>query len=134
MRIVTFSVVWLAACGSSRADYGGAATDAGAGNSCLSSNECPTGFICNEFGQCEQPPATDGGVQPPETEYELGAPIGSQRYVYVAMTAQNEFARIDGKTLAVHATPVGQSPKDVATIPGSDGAVVLDSTNGTATI
>src|SRR5262249_7878330 len=33
-----------------------------------------------------------------------------------------------------HATTVGQSPKDVATIPGSDGAVVLDSTNGTATI
>jgi len=32
------------------------------------------------------------------------------------------------------ATPVGKRPKDVATIPGSDGAVVLDSSNGTATI
>ena len=50
------------------------------------------------------------------------------------MTAQDELARIDGLTLAVIATPVGKAPREVATIPGSDGAVVLDSDNGTATI
>src|SRR5690606_19678648 len=53
---------------------------------------------------------------------------------YVAMTAQDELARIDGVTLAVKSTKVGESPRVVATIPGSDGAVVLDSHNGTATI
>ena len=44
------------------------------------------------------------------------------------MTAQDELARIDGATLAVKSTKVGKSPRVVATIPGSDGAVVLDST------
>ena len=50
------------------------------------------------------------------------------------MTAQDELARIDGQTLAVTSTQVGESPRVVATIPGTDGAVVLDSINGTATI
>ncbi|HSD87210.1 MAG TPA: hypothetical protein VLB44_06830 [Kofleriaceae bacterium] len=126
-------------------DYGGSAylPDAGFGASdagfvgCLSSNECPAGTYCNEFGRCEKPPqgSGDAGVPPPpEIEYDFGAPISSQRYVYVAMTAQDELARIDGATLAVKSTKVGESPRVVATIPGSDGAVVLDSINGTATI
>jgi hypothetical protein len=50
------------------------------------------------------------------------------------MTEQDELARIDGRTLGVTATPVGEQPRVVGTIPGSDGAVVLDSTNGTATV
>jgi DNA-binding beta-propeller fold protein YncE len=115
-------------------DFGGAASDAGFVG-CLSSNECPAGYICNDFGRCEQLPSTDAGVMPtPEVEYDFGAPISSQRYVYVAMTAQDSLARIDGTTLAVRSTKVGESPREVATIPGTDGAVVLDSFNGTATI
>lgn len=136
---------WLfavAAC-AGEADYtgdygggGGAAADAGTGEvGCLASNECPAGYVCNDFGRCELPPATDAGVTPPpEVEYELGAPISSQRYVYVAMTAQDELARIDGRNLAVISTQVGEAPREVATIPGTDGAVVLDSHNGTATV
>src|SRR5262249_43469828 len=100
-----------------------------------SSNECPTGYTCNDFGHCEAPsPMGDGGVPPAETEYDLGAPVTSQRFVYVAMTAENELARIDGNTLAVTATPVGSAPRDVGAIPGTDGAVVLDAITGTATI
>lgn len=120
------------------ADYGGlgaSAADAGVG--CLSSNECPTGMVCNDFGVCEAPPAMgsgSGSSAPPETEVDLGSPISAQRYVYVPMTAENELARIDGQTLAVTATPVGPAPRDAATIHGSDGAVVLDAQNGTATI
>jgi DNA-binding beta-propeller fold protein YncE len=140
MRMTLFAVVWggfAAACGySGGASNGlGAASDAGF-SGCLSSNECPTGFVCNDFGTCEPPSSTGdaGSMPPPEVEYDFGAPISSLRYVYVAMTVQNELARIDGQTLAVTATAVGKSPKDVATIPGSDGAVVLDSSNGTATI
>lgn len=130
----------LAACGmQSDAGYAGLPDGGAAGDSgfvgCLSSNECPAGYICNDFGRCEMPPSTDAGVTPtPEVEYELGAPISSQRYVYVAMTAQDELARIDGETLAVRSTKVGEAPRVVATIPGGDGAVVLDSVNGTATI
>jgi len=102
----------------------------------LSSNECPTGYVCDDFGRCELPGSGSGSgsATPPETEIQLGAPISAQRFVYVAMTAQDELARIDGLTLAVIATPVGKAPREVATIPGSDGAVVLDSENGTATI
>src|ERR1700748_218461 len=112
----------LAACGSELAPAGGGAvSDAGA--ACLSSNECPTGMVCNDFGSCEAPPPTgDGGTPPPETEVAFGTPTIGQRFVYVPMTAENELARIDGATLAVTATAVGNAPRDMATIPGSDGA------------
>lgn len=118
----------------------GAALDspgAGAGapaSGCLASSECPTGWTCNEFHVCvAPPPGSDGGV-PAETEIALGPPISSQRFVYVAMTAQGKLARIDGNTLTVSTTAVGASPREVATIPGSDGAVALDAVNGTATV
>ena len=136
-------VLVLAACGASEFEddsdgYGSPSADAGAGGTigCLSSNECPASYVCNDFGQCVIPaPAGDGGVTPPpEIEYDLGAPISSQRFVYVPMTAQDELVRIDGATLEVKSTPVGDQPREVSTIPGSDGAVVLDSTNGTATV
>ena len=51
----------LAAC-AGEASYGG---DDGFGGTsvvdggfvgCLSSNECPAGYICNDFGNCEKPP------------------------------------------------------------------------------
>lgn len=109
---------------------GGAGSPVG----CLSSSECQTGWTCNDFHVCvAPPPGSDGGV-PAETEIALGAPISSQRFVYVAMTAQGKLARIDGNTLTVSTTPVGPAPREVATIPGSDGAVVLDAVNGTATV
>ncbi|MBA3464904.1 MAG: hypothetical protein H0T46_33530 [Deltaproteobacteria bacterium] len=145
MRLLIGLSVLAGACGGG-GDYGAgpALTDAGyyadAGTvGCLSSNECPTGYVCSEFGRCERmmtPPPTDGGMPPPppEIEYEFSAPISSDRYMYVAMTAQDELARIDGQSLAVIATPVGKSPKMVSAIPNNDGAVVLDSINGTAHI
>jgi DNA-binding beta-propeller fold protein YncE len=141
MRVLCCLIFAAACAGGADSGYGGdwvadagAASDAGFVG-CLSSNECPAGYICNDFGRCERPPSTDAGVTPPpEVEYEFGAPISSQRFVYVAMTAQDSLARIDGATLAVRSTKVGKSPREVATIPGSDGAVVLDSYNGTATI
>lgn len=147
MRARSFLGLWAlvaAGCaGEAAGDYAAPYADAGAGGAtsdagsfgCLSSSECPTGWVCNEFNRCEMPaaPATDGGgVPPPEVEYKFSGPVSSERYVYVAMTAQDELARIDGATLAVRSTPVGEAPKVVGAIPGSDGAVVLDSTNGTA--
>jgi hypothetical protein len=117
--------------------WGGGASDAGFVG-CLSSNECAPGYYCNDFGRCEKQPtgSGDGGMPmpPPEKEYDFAPPTASQRFVYVAMTAQDELARIDGSTLAVKSTKVGKAPKVVATIPGTDGAVVLDSYNGTATV
>jgi hypothetical protein len=132
-----FAFVLLAACGGQLAEQpAGPGADAGIGTGCLSSSECPTGQVCNDFGRCETPaPMGDAGTsQPEEAEYEFGPPISSDRYVYVAMTAQDELARIDGRTLVVRATPVGESPRVVRSIPNTDGAIALDSVNGTVTI
>jgi DNA-binding beta-propeller fold protein YncE len=142
MRWLIAMSAMTAACGASDAAYGGDYPGGGASSpdagttGCLSSNECPAGYVCNEFGRCVMPPqGPDGGtVTPPEIEYDLGEPISSSRYIYVAMTEQDELARIDGQTLAVTSTGVGKSPRIVQTIPNSDGAVVLDSINGTATV
>ena len=145
MRVLLFLAagLGLAACGASRSDLGsgpfpgdaGAAGGDASGQHCLSSNECPTGETCDEFGMCVAPSggSGDAGV-PPEVEYTFGQPVSSRRFFYVAMTGQDELARIDGRTLAVTSTHVGDSPRTVAAIPGSDAAIVLDSTNGTATI
>jgi len=140
-------------CGSSKAEYGGAvASDAGASSAqdaspagpCFSSNECPVGWTCSEFGQCLPPPVggIDGGAPvPPEVEHEMSAPVSSLRYVWVAMTQQDKLAKIDGTNLAVSAIPVGHHPEVVAALPGTDIALVLDEvddpklqTTGTATV
>lgn len=113
----------------------GAGADGGAGaTGCLVSSECPTGWTCNDFHVCVAPSPTGDGGTPTETEIALGPPISSQRFVYVAMTAQGKLARIDGATLAVSTTPIGPAPREVATIPGSDGAIALDTAGGTATV
>src|SRR5688572_1017883 len=132
------SLLWLAlvaGCGGELA-ADGANPDGGVTSGCLSSSECPTGQVCNDFGRCEMPaPMGDAGTPgPDEVEYEFGEPISSDRFVYVAMTAQDELARIDGRTLTVKASPVGESPRVVSAIPGTDGAIALDSVNGTVTI
>src|SRR5688572_13879051 len=131
------ALVWIAlAAGCGAGDATSASLpDGSSTGGCLSSSECPTGQICNDFGRCEMPaPMGDAGVDPGEVEYEFSAPISSDRFVYVAMTAQDELARIDGRTLVVKASPVGESPRVVAAIPNSDGAIALDSINGTVTI
>jgi hypothetical protein len=129
-----------AACGMDASGAGAPGDDSfpdagGMPASCLSSSECPTGYVCTDLHVCQAPGAPgDGGVPAPETEIQYAAPVHSQRFVYVAMTAQDELARIDGQTLAVQSRGVGDAPRVVGAIPGSDGAIVLDSTNGTATI
>ncbi|WP_428263454.1 hypothetical protein [Haliangium sp.] len=125
-------------CGTGGED-GGAAPgfpDAGTGTpECFSSNDCPTGWSCTEFGVCLPPSEQPGEAPPPpEREYELSAPVSSLRYVYVAMTEEDRLARIDGETLEVRSLGVGERPEVVATVPGGDGAVVLDAVNGAATI
>lgn len=145
MRFSVLGLLALVGCASEATSDGlyypdaGASTDAGTQQpvGCITSNECPAGYICNDFGRCEMPPPPMGDAgtpPPPEVEIEVGKPLSSQRFVYVPMTDDDELVRIDGSTLEVKSTPVGDQPREVATIPGSDGAVVLDSTNGTATV
>ncbi len=136
----------LAACGASNADYAGGDdddpwgdADAGAASpECFSASECPVGWTCSEFGFCVPPPdpGDDGGVPepPPEVEYELGAPVSSNRFVWVTMTEKDAVAKIDGETLEVVSIGVGESPEEMVTMPGSDTAVVLDHVNGAAAV
>ncbi len=131
-------------CGATGADSAGdddgfAFPDGGAGTpECFSSNECPTGFECSEFGTCVPPVGgQDAGASPPippEIEYELSRPASALRYVYVAMTELDSLAKIDGATLSVASVSVGDQPEVVVAIPGSNSAVVLDEANGTATV
>ena len=131
----------LVSCGSG-ADYAAGdfspASDAGAGTAqCFSSSECPVGFVCTEFGTCASPPAPlgDGGTtETPEVEYKLSEPVSSRRFVWVAMTEQDRLAKIDGANLEVVSFEVGDRPAVLASLPGTDTAVVLDSTNGAATV
>jgi DNA-binding beta-propeller fold protein YncE len=124
------------------ADFGGdfaPTVDGGTGGTpqCFSSSECPVGFVCSEFGTCVAPPPPpgDGGVTPPpEIEYRLTEPSSSRRYVWVAMTEQDRLAKIDGANLEVESFAVGDQPKVLATLPGTDTAVVLDSQNAAATV
>src|SRR5262245_28945239 len=106
-------IVFAAACGAGLpADGAGDYfPDAGMPATCISSSECPTGYVCTDLHVCQAPsPPGDGGVPPPpETEIQYAQPISSQRFVYVAMTAQDELARIDGQTLAVQSRTVGEA-------------------------
>jgi DNA-binding beta-propeller fold protein YncE len=142
MRVNRTAWLYLvcAACGvnneSGASPPGVAGDGAGGGGAptCLASSECPTGWTCSEFHTCRPPaPGSDAGV-PAETEIVFGAPTSSERYVYVAMTAQGRLARIDGESLAVSSIPVGPAPREIATIPRSDGAIVLDTAGGTVTV
>ncbi|MEZ4368670.1 MAG: hypothetical protein R2939_20705 [Kofleriaceae bacterium] len=134
------SLLLTAACAGSDQDYGGALTDAGAGGGpeCFSSSECPVGWTCGDFGTCLPPPGPgpDGGVPPPppETELEFGPPTASSRFVWVAMTESDALARIDGQTLEVTSTPVGERPRVLTTLPGTDTAIVLDGAHGAVTV
>ncbi|MCP4446780.1 MAG: hypothetical protein GY811_15745 [Myxococcales bacterium] len=139
--LVAATLCWTAACGGdfgSGEDDGYYASDAGAGSTpeCFSSNECPTGWTCAEFGTCVPPApgAPDGGPGGVEVEVELSPPSHSERYVYVAMTELDALAKIDGSTLSVTSIPVGDQPEVLEAIPSEDGVVVLDRNNGTASI
>jgi DNA-binding beta-propeller fold protein YncE len=143
MKTSWMSILALAAgCGAGEAadgagdDVGGGADAGSTTPECFSSSECPVGWTCNEFGFCVAPsdPGGDGGVPPPEVEYEYGPPVSSRRYVWVAMTDQDAVARIDGETLEVRSIAVGDQPEMLVAMPGTDTAVVLDATNGAVTV
>jgi len=100
---------------------------------CVSSNECPAGTTCSEFGECVAP-GEGAPEDSPEVEFEFSSPLSSRRYVYVAMPELNALARIDGETLDVASVPVGQRPRVIAAVPNSDAVIALDQPNGTATL
>ena len=138
------TTIWLAALGVAGCGMGGGGSAAGddsyaspdaAGNQCFSSSECQVGWTCSEFGTCVPLSDMDADPgQPPEVEYDLTEPHSSRRYVWVAMTDQDRLAKIDATNLEVVSIEVGDRPHVLATLPGTDTAVVLDSVNGAATV
>ena len=117
--------------------------DAGTTYECYSANDCQPGQYCNEFHRCVWPPQdSDGGVEddggepyvPPETEHEYSPPASGLRYVYVALTDQDTVARIDSETLDIDTIGVGDRPDVLATAPGQDVAVVLNTGSSSVTL
>jgi hypothetical protein len=62
-----------------------------------------------------------------ELDFDFKAPQASQNYVYIAATARDSLVRIDARTLDIRLIPVGGRPTRVATLPGTDVALVINS-------
>ncbi|MFN7145873.1 MAG: hypothetical protein ACK4YP_19005, partial [Myxococcota bacterium] len=87
---------------------------------CTTNADCPTAHTC-EQSVCV----------PPENETSRLSerpPVASPRYVYALNPASDGVARIDPRTLAIEAIPVGTLPVDLAALPGEDAAVALSYT------
>ena len=70
----------------------------------------------------------DAGL-PPEVEkdLDLGAPEASKNFVFVPVTGADHVVKVSGKTLSVALIEVGDRPTVLATIPGEDAALVINS-------
>jgi DNA-binding beta-propeller fold protein YncE len=110
---------------------------------CHSTNDCPGGTYCNEFGQCVASSRSDetgnvggadGGTSslPPEIELHTEPPAIGKRLIYAALTEQDTLVVIDSRDLAVRTVAVGEAPTALRTLPGQDAAVVLN--RGSATV
>jgi DNA-binding beta-propeller fold protein YncE len=105
---------------------------------CYAANECPAGYFCNSFGQCELMPSAgpDAGLSdgadasrrpyPPEVENPADPPQGGESVVYVSVPKQGVVVKIDAKSLEVKTIKVKGQPSALRTIPGTDNAVVLN--------
>lgn len=65
----------------------------------------------------------------PEQELDLGlqAPQAGLHYVFVAASERDSVVRIDAESLSIRVIPVGGRPTRVATLPGTDNALVINS-------
>lgn len=72
--------------------------------------------------------APDSDEDPDEVEEEIAfePPAVGERSVYVANPATGQVAIVDAASFAIDSVAAGVSPEYVATVPGSDVAVVLD--------
>jgi hypothetical protein len=93
---------------------------------CTTAADCPAGYTC-----------TRSACVPPEDEQDESAerpPLASKSYVYVLAPSANSLTRIDPRTLALEAIPVGTSPVDVAVVPGEDAAVTLSAVESSLSV
>jgi DNA-binding beta-propeller fold protein YncE len=119
---LTLLALGAAGCASSDneapADPGGGVNTPDAGAAvCQTAADCPAGYTC-----------TQSACVPPEDETDPAdtrAPLASKRYVYILSPSANSLTRLDPRTLALEAIPVGATPVDVAVVPGEDAAVTL---------
>lgn len=80
--------------------------------------------------------AVDARPLPPENEQNLSfvGPRAGARYVYVANPARNKVSIVDSETLAIIEKTTDVSPTYVATVPGQDLALVINTGSQTLSI
>lgn len=79
---------------------------------------------------------TAGAPLPPETEVqvELEVPRAGARYVFAANPRRDTVAVIDSTNLSIRTVDVGDKPSFLATVPGSDVALVINAGSNDASI
>ncbi len=109
------------------AGYGGGA-DAGRGGAlpCASTADCASGLICVS-NQC----VSSADQHPPEQGSTVTGPppAATPDYVFALDPAGAQAVRIDARTLAIEAIPLGGSPVEIDALPTSDRVLVLNSGN-----
>jgi hypothetical protein len=84
----------------------------------------------------DRPVVTADAALPPENEQKLDflAPQAGARYVYVANPSRNTVSIIDSTNLSVAEVEPGDSPTYVATVPGQDTALVVNTGSHTLAV
>ncbi|MHB8877039.1 MAG: YncE family protein [Myxococcaceae bacterium] len=106
---------------------GGGGGGTSAAPECTTNAECKTAYTC-EAGVC----------RPPETQTNRTLsnrpPVATPHYVYALNQSSDTVARIDPRTLAIEAIPVGPLPVDLTALPGEDAAVCLSYGDGSVAL
>jgi len=129
-----------ALCGCSSASVDSSKNAPGSGDNGYPAGGGSQGFGATSSGAggaaAVEPAAAGGSTLPPEQEQALDflTPQPGKQYVYVANPTRDSVAVIDSVSLAITEVTPGDTPTYVATVPGQDEALVINSGSNTLSV